>query len=210
MKQWLTSILTGLSLVICVCTCVLWARSHWRSDALRFRKTIDSGQPVHARTVMIYSGAGAIELAAATDVHYLEPDKTLPDVWFYVAEDGPEHPTDTPIASGWRRSFAGFGLLNDNRSGPPMTNLPFLGQLFVPTGFAWTKTFSALWLPHWFLALIFSVLPAKEMLLWIRSRRRRTRGLCVKCGYDLRGGGEQCPECGEVRRPEREHVGAST
>jgi hypothetical protein len=25
--------------------------------------------------------------------------------------------------------------------------------------------------------------------------RRRARGECVACGYDLRGGGETCPEC---------------
>ena len=32
-----------------------------------------------------------------------------------------------------------------------------------------------------------------------RARRRRRHGLCVGCGYDLRGGaiGSLCPECGE-------------
>ena len=47
------------------------------------------------------------------------------------------------------------------------------------------------------LALALSALPA-VLLLWRRQvpRRRRARGLCPACGYDLRASPGPCPECG--------------
>jgi len=35
--------------------------------------------------------------------------------------------------------------------------------------------------------------------------RRSSRGLCISCGYDLRGSGKTCPECGfPITRKEAE------
>lgn len=59
-----------------------------------------------------------------------------------------------------------------------------------------------LWVaPSWFLPLAFGILPA----WWLprrfrdgRARRRRARGQCGKCGYDVRATSGRCPECGTV------------
>ena len=61
------------------------------------------------------------------------------------------------------------------------------------------RRYGAVVLPLWPLAMIFG------STLWVtwkplRSYRRRKRkklGLCLKCGYDLRGSKDRCPECGE-------------
>jgi hypothetical protein len=48
----------------------------------------------------------------------------------------------------------------------------------------------------WFLFFPLSVFPAIWLLRKRREVRRRRAGLCVGCGYDLRGTPGKCPECG--------------
>ena len=50
--------------------------------------------------------------------------------------------------------------------------------------------------PLWVPVLIFAVAPAWPLSSPYRRRRRSKLGLCLKCGYDLRGSKDTCPECG--------------
>jgi hypothetical protein len=53
------------------------------------------------------------------------------------------------------------------------------------------------YLPHWLASLSFALLPTVWYLrAAARLRRRRGRGCCVHCGYDLRATPDRCPECG--------------
>ena len=50
-------------------------------------------------------------------------------------------------------------------------------------------------IPHWLVALAGAIAP----VAWLRRarwRRRIAKGLCPKCGYDLRATLDRCPECG--------------
>ena len=52
--------------------------------------------------------------------------------------------------------------------------------------------------PVWFLLLAFGGLPTWWVVRAVGARRRKRRGLCRRCGYDLRATPERCPECGSV------------
>jgi hypothetical protein len=56
-----------------------------------------------------------------------------------------------------------------------------------------------LWFSVWLIPASFSIYPLFVVGLAgaLRRRRRRRKGLCVKCGYDLTGLPQRrCPECG--------------
>ena len=52
-------------------------------------------------------------------------------------------------------------------------------------------------IPLWIPTLLFAGLSYIPVAPVYRRRKRKKLGLCIKCGYDLRGSKDRCPECGE-------------
>ena len=66
----------------------------------------------------------------------------------------------------------------------------------------WLPEFSRspqhIYVPLWMPTASFGVMFASCRPLRIHRRRKRKKlGLCIKCGYDLRGSKGRCPECGD-------------
>jgi hypothetical protein len=86
------------------------------------------------------------------------------------------------------------------------------GQWWEELGFAYRHTISGafptiafpkpddLWIvtaPHWPFVLLLGVGPLIAYRRLARHRRRKRKGLCLNCGYDLQGiTSARCPECG--------------
>ena len=51
-------------------------------------------------------------------------------------------------------------------------------------------------IPLWIPTLLFAALSYMLIVPVHRRRKRKKLGLCLECGYDLRGSKGTCPECG--------------
>ncbi len=73
------------------------------------------------------------------------------------------------------------------------------------TGFhtSWTPSYNRnsrfgywnLAIPFWIPVSLFSIILLPSLVQSYRRRKRKKLGLCLKCGYDLRGSTKRCPEC---------------
>lgn len=80
-------------------------------------------------------------------------------------------------------------------------------SLLYRLGFQWvdasssTSRIKVVALPYWLLALCFAGVPITRVLAIQTTRlRRRRRGACQSCGFDLRASSQRCPECGTAFR----------
>ena len=112
------------------------------------------------------------------------------DVHFAFAKP----PGNGRLIKSFCRDWRGYGCWCDT---------PVVTTTYRPEDGSWVTQTSAAYTPFHLRAplclpaAVLGVYPLWQLALWNRKIRRRRGGLCVYCGYDLRGLVEpRCPECG--------------
>ena len=173
-------ILTILSLIGLLMTVGLWVRSFWFVDFVTIPITgaanlsFSSGLGelcVGKHTDSGRVGRGSFGLGSTDAAEY----RQLVEHAVPIMVQSPrylEFSTHSPEAIRWGRRI-----------------LSFPGR---------RRDVSFLVLPHWYLLILLGAVPLTFGCgEYCRHRKRKKLGLCVKCGYDLRGSKDRCPECGQ-------------
>jgi hypothetical protein len=166
--RYILNALTALSLVLCVATAALWARSYVIHDDIQWTRSNGAG---FSRTWGVYSERGRVLAVRANrwlgNVRYnrfgfiIEFDRSGPVQSYVIDANG-------KVAAGGIKQQVG-----DNR-------LSLVG------------------FPLWFPTIVFALVPAGRLIPVIRKRVKTRTGHCPNCDYDLRATPDRCPECGAV------------
>jgi len=195
MKQLPANPLTALTLLLCVAVGVLWVRSYWRGTRLRLTYGGETPAQVNYTGWTVRSESGRVVVDRWTLVGRPAPGDERLTRWYGWMERPVSLEAGPPIPAKGRT--AGFVLesLKDFAADTIVGQVPPTGRL----------SGSYVLVPHWL-----PVLPLAAPGIWrawrgVVMRRRRGRGACRGCGYDLRATPGRCPECGRAGLP-ADHV----
>jgi hypothetical protein len=185
MKRRLFNLVAGVSLVMCLITAGIWMR--WTVVGSRDgweRVWFVVNPPASGRDEIRCVG-GALEMqrlrcayggtAVAIESHLRNAITSYDTRWHRQ----PSQPTHTVWWPGFNRQALRFPE-------SPAANITTTGVL------------TSFMLPLWIPAALTAVLPIMWLRRFIQRHRRNVRGLCLRCGYDLRASPGRCPECGTM------------
>jgi hypothetical protein len=175
MRRRLFTLLSALSLALCVVTAVLWVRSYSYLEGFFWAPDLPHEFEIGSRRGTIYFG---YDVDIGYDVSIGRSSRRRTG-FASVDIRGDAH---LWVPSEW--NVLGFGLHKDNFA-------HWVGPI--------RKSGHALYVPSWFVLGATLVLPSLRAVRMLRARRRPKQGLCPSCGYDLRATPDRCPECGTRR-----------
>ncbi|MDB5171994.1 MAG: hypothetical protein JWN51_767 [Phycisphaerales bacterium] len=188
MLRRLFTLLSALSLLLCVGTALLWGWSYKSLGDLEIGKDDRIPSP-WGTAAMVGPDAHLFSYRGSLQVLYI--GRVAAD-WL----DG-KHVEHRGMRCEWSQSQFSGAIFWPKQPSHAWERLGFCHSADTgPLG----KTIVVVGAPHWSIASILSLLP----LCWTAARwrrlQRRVHGLCPGCGYDLRATADRCPECGTAAK----------
>jgi len=198
MRRHVLNLLTGLSLLLFIATAVMWVRSYrvWDGVGQWYRHTDATnygGYRVETRLVITFRGVESVDGSLGFGAYRWDQTKHSPAIFAVEWEPVPNvdrfgfdhiipaaRPARVAFGSADTRVRGGLGFYSVTSP-----NWPVAGGL------------RAVDIPYYLVALVAAAGPAGRFAHALQRRRRGRRGLCPRCGYDVRATPGRCPECGE-------------
>jgi hypothetical protein len=141
------------------------------------------------RVLLIVSVAGLVGTTVACPL----------SAWWAVGHNGPFWVTGVGAGYVWLSVYDSQSHRGPWDVGPGwfLVHIPEEWPLVLPLVDR-SGTVTHMGLPLWALGGLFALSYWALVRPMMMADRRRRRGLCPRCGYDLRGSPEKCPECGTV------------
>jgi hypothetical protein len=170
-RRRLPNLLTAGSLLLCAAVVSLWARTDEKTAALEWWSVGPPGFEFRVRGAYARGGTAG-----------------------FYAGDYPAGLTGGTYELHYHRDRSGRRWPRTPRT------LGFAGARSDPVRGAAGVPWRELRVPCWFLLLVAGSPAAWRAGRVMAGARRRRRGLCQACGYDLRATPDECPECGTKAR----------
>ncbi len=176
MMRMLFKSLASVSLILCLATIVFWVRSYPARDVAGVRCASRGYHTAYA--LGTDRGLLAVSIFEMPDAERAAVERALGQAletqrFFYVRGE----PSRGPERSRW---WNGLGFAVET------------SRLLTGLRTSSTIVFIPMWLP----LLITLAAPTAQLTGHLRRVRRRIKGRCPACGYDLRASPNRCPECG--------------
>ena len=198
MRRRLLNVLTAVSLLLFAAAVVLWVRSYLSWESVGRYPYRPAGHTYHQQAFnssrgMVWVQWNAVKYLNKSLIAMMDRNRaegSYDERWTYAKNN---LSGVAPPARPWERIGFMYYRTKDVRTSEGLQSVFAAG------------------VPYWLLAALFAVSPVRWTLVRLRARRRAGRGLCPRCGYDLRATPGVCPECGwsgSAPTPETQHAPA--